>query len=61
MAIAIDGSFAPNKLPKQNCGGTPYFDHASGYAYRCDNCNAVIGSVGQSDECKEINKKENDK
>ena len=56
MAIAFDGTRAPDRLPTQTCGGTPLFDHESGYAYRCDLCNAVIGSVGQSDRCKELNK-----
>tara|TARA_R110002110_G_scaffold415850_1_gene657977 strand:- start:17382 stop:17573 length:192 start_codon:yes stop_codon:yes gene_type:complete len=55
MPIAIDGSRVPERLPEQNCGGTPWFDHGSGYAYRCDLCNAVIGSVGQPDDCKTTN------
>lgn len=38
------------------CGGVPYPDYGAGYGYRCDLCNAVIGSVGQSDKCKEENK-----
>jgi len=58
MAVAFDGTVVPERLPIQTCGGTPYFDHDSGYAYRCDSCNAVIGSVGQSDQCKELNKKD---
>ncbi len=33
------------------CGGTGYFDHASGFSYRCDTCNAVIGSIGMPREC----------
>lgn len=55
MPEAIDGSIVPAKLKKMNCGGTPIFDDESGYAYRCDHCFAVIGSIGQSDRCKEIN------
>lgn len=55
MPIAIDGSYTPEKLDKMKCGGVPWFDHESGHAYRCDLCNAVIGSVGQSKRCKIIN------
>jgi len=55
MAIAFDGTRVPNSLPKMACGGTPLFDNESGYAYRCDNCFAVIGSVGQPRDCVEIN------
>lgn len=38
------------KLP---CGGTAYFDHDSGFSYRCSTCYAVIGSIGQPEECKD--------
>ena len=38
------------KLP---CGGTAYFDESSGCSYRCINCMATIGSIGQSQECKD--------
>jgi hypothetical protein len=55
MAIAFDGTRVPDELPRMACGGTPHFDHASGYAYRCDTCNAVIGSIGQPKSCAEIN------
>ena len=34
------------------CGGTAYFDHASGCAHRCENCMAVVGSIGMPRECK---------
>jgi len=52
---AIDGSPVPSILPTMNCGGTPVFDQESGMSYRCDLCFAVIGSIGQSDECKRMN------
>ena len=35
------------------CGATAYFDEASGIAYRCEYCMAVVGSMGQPQECKE--------
>jgi hypothetical protein len=35
------------------CGGTAIFDHGSGCAYRCLDCMAVIGSIGQPRQCKE--------
>lgn len=34
------------------CGPRATFDHGSGHSYRCDNCGAVVGSIGQSQECK---------
>ena len=56
MPIAIDGSRVPGTLTRMPCGGVPHFDNDSGYAYRCDTCFAVLGSVGQSNQCKELNK-----
>ena len=38
------------KLP---CGGIAYFDEDSGISYRCELCNAVVGSIGQPKRCKE--------
>ena len=55
MAKAFDGSIVPDELPRMKCGGTPRFDYDSGYAYRCDACFAVIGSMGQPRSCVEIN------
>ena len=44
----------PMRLP---CGGTAYWDEASGISYRCENCIAVVGSVGMPKSCKdELNK-----
>lgn len=51
----FDDDIVACKLKQMPCGGIPIFDADSGYAYRCDKCNAVIGSVGQSDDCKKIN------
>lgn len=42
--------FPPMYLP---CGGTAYFDHESGISYRCTDCMAVVGSIGQPQECKD--------
>lgn len=55
MPVAFDGTLVPARLDKQPCGGTPLFDTDSGYAYRCDTCNAVTGSVDQSKRCKNLN------
>lgn len=55
MPTAFDGTVVPATLEKMACGGTPVFDHDSGYAYRCDQCFAVIGSVGQPSQCTELN------
>lgn len=40
----------PIKLP---CGGTAYFDVESGISYRCMDCMAVVGSMGQPKRCKD--------
>lgn len=44
------------RLPTLPCGGTPLWDAPSECGYRCDLCNAIIGSVGQSPKCVELNK-----
>lgn len=47
----------PMHLP---CGGTANFDESSGISYRCDDCMAVVGSVGQPQSCRdEMQKYEN--
>lgn len=38
------------KLP---CGGVAYFDTSSGISYRCSDCMAVVGSIGQPRSCRE--------
>ena len=43
-------SFPRIKLP---CGGTAAFDYSSGISYRCEYCGAVVGSIGQPQECKD--------
>ncbi len=45
---------APMRLP---CGGRAFFDEASGFSFRCENCMAVVGSIGQPRECVEEAKK----
>jgi hypothetical protein len=35
------------------CGGVARFDESSGTRYRCDECGAVVGSVGQPTSCQE--------
>ena len=40
----------PMLLP---CGGRAVFDESSGISYRCENCMAVVGSIGQPEYCKE--------
>lgn len=61
MPISFDGTArVPETLPRLPCGGLPRWDYASGYAYRCEDCGAIIGSIGQSDECNIINKLHDD-
>lgn len=38
------------KLP---CRGVAVFDEPSGIGYRCEDCMAMLGSVGQPRRCKE--------
>lgn len=35
------------------CGATAAFDESSGISYRCEYCDAVVGSIGQPQACKE--------
>jgi len=42
--------YPPMYLP---CGGVAYFDESSGISYRCEHCNAVVGSIGQPQQCKD--------
>lgn len=51
--IAMTQVLPKIKLP---CGGTAYFDEDSGISYRCE-CGAVVGSIGQSQHCKDEAKK----
>ncbi len=44
----------PMRLP---CGGTAYFDESSGISYRCEDCMAVVGSIGMPQSCKDEAKK----
>lgn len=39
----------PMPLP---CGGTAYWDESSGISYRCEDCMAVVGSVGMPKHCQ---------
>lgn len=46
----------PRKLERMKCGGTPVADMESSIGgYRCDECFAIIGSMGQPKRCKEVN------
>ena len=50
-----------DKLIKQHillpCVAVAYFDHESEMGYRCSTCFAMVGSIGQPDECqKEMEK-----
>lgn len=35
------------------CGGWANFDESSGISYRCEDCGAVVGSIGQPQHCKD--------
>ena len=55
---SLHGAMVEARLPTMPCGGTPLFDRDSGCAYRCDTCLAVIGSIGQPERCKQMNKEQ---
>lgn len=46
----IEESLPIIKLP---CGSTAFFDVSSGISYRCEDCMAVVGSIGQPQHCKD--------
>jgi len=46
------GSYNPQFMDLP-CGGKAEFDYGAGYGYRCLDCMAVVGSMGQSSHCKE--------
>lgn len=53
----MDQKLPPINLP---CGSRAFFDESSGISYRCEDCMAVVGSVGQPQRCKdEAQKHEN--
>ena len=33
------------------CGGRAEFDYGAGHSYRCEDCGAVLGSIGQPRTC----------
>lgn len=35
------------------CGGFAHFDEGSGCSYRCEDCMATVGSMGQPTQCKQ--------
>lgn len=39
------------------CGGIATFDDGAGYGYRCEDCGAVIGSVGMPKRCQDAQQK----
>lgn len=56
LVRSMHGAMVEAQLPQMPCGGTPLFDSDIGCAYRCDTCWAVLGSIGQSERCKQMNK-----
>jgi hypothetical protein len=50
MSVYADGvKYRTMHLP---CGGVAQFDHSSGISYRCEDCMAVVGSVGMPRACR---------
>lgn len=39
------------------CGGRAVFDESAGFGHRCEDCMAVVGSIGQPRSCKDEAKK----
>ena len=34
------------------CGGTAHFDEGAGFGHRCEDCMAVVGSIGMPRSCR---------
>lgn len=45
-----DGFWLPRYM-SMPCGGLAEFDYGAGHGYRCLDCMAVIGSMGQPKSC----------
>lgn len=43
-------TIATMRLP---CGGVASWDESSGISYRCEDCGAVVGSIGMPKSCKD--------
>ncbi len=53
--IAKGGQWNGSTLPPLPCGGVPTLDpESSCYAYRCDKCFAVVGSIGMPQDCYDL-------
>ena len=48
---------SPEQCIRLPCGGLAEFDEGAGFGYRCWDCMAVVGSIGQPQHCKEEAKK----
>lgn len=49
----LDEDWNTHRGMRLPCGGTAYFDVGSGISYRCEDCGAVVGSIGQPRECRD--------
>lgn len=47
----------PVDLMALPCGGIAHLDEDSGISYRCAQCDAVVGSIGMPQHCKDAMKK----
>lgn len=52
--MSFEHNLPPIYMP---CGGRAVFDESSGISYRCEDCWAVVGSIGQPQHCKDEAKK----
>jgi len=61
-ANAPEGKVIVNRYVDTPCGALAEVDDSGGYpAYRCNTCNALIGSSGMPSECYELYKEERDR
>jgi hypothetical protein len=54
MVINPDGTMVVPSEIKTACGHTAYYDLGSGIGYRCECCNAILGSIGMPQNCKDM-------
>ena len=61
MPKSFDGCHVPEYQDTLPCGGRPHWDYGSAAGYRCDTCNAMIGSIGMPKECHDMIHAERDR
>jgi len=59
MPYAFDGTKVP-EFELAPCGEIASWDYGSECSYRCETCNAILGSMGMPQRCHDIAKEKQD-